>query len=169
MIHLLWIIPLILLGIIITVYARRGVQAAGAMVRRIPWGWVIFGLVVCMLLIWVGYKVFSSDDEKNTEIAQSNQATQQNQQNVPIQNPWSSRTIDIPREGVVVYLYPGWSDVPMGGAITITPIDSMGKKGVSLHDAPREINKFPYQPEGNFLIEADPKGSKRSVQIYNRW
>lgn len=87
MIHLLWIIPLILLGIVITVYARRGVRAAGAMVRRIPWGWVLFGLAVCMLLFWGGYKIFSSDDEKKTEKARADsvKVAQQEQLKQPVE------------------------------------------------------------------------------------
>ncbi len=142
--------------------------------------WIITG--VGMLLFGITLGVFylaksSMEEHKKKERAKkvekaradSTRVAQQEQQKIQTPNPWSPKTLDIPREGVMVYLYPGWTDCPLGGAITITPIDNRGNKGIPLHDKPREINHFPYQPEGNFLVLGDPVGSKRSVQIYNRW
>lgn len=140
-------------------------------VQSVPsWTWMLL-MIICIILLIAGGISYYYDEKQVTkqEEARADSTKVSQQQNTPTPNPWSSKTIDIPREGVVVYLYPGWTVCPLGGAITITPITFDGKKGVTLHDAPGEINHFPYQPEGNFLILGDPVGSKRSVQIYNRW
>lgn len=77
---------------------------------------------------------------------------------------WTFQTFDIPAEGLRVYLYPGWKDSPLGGAITI---EFPG--GVTLRDAPEVINHIASQPEGIYIFRAYPVGSKRQVRIYNRW
>jgi peptidylprolyl isomerase len=83
-----------------------------------------------------------------------------------LQRTWSYRTFEIPSEGVRVYLYPGWTDQPLGGAITITT-----PNGNILPDRPEgwQTRSFGYQPEGFYVFRADPKGSKRNVEIYNLW
>jgi hypothetical protein len=82
---------------------------------------------------------------------------------VPCQGEWGFQTLDIPEEGLLVYLCQGWKDWPKGGAITITP-----KGGEPLHDQPGMVNHFGYQPNGLYTIRADPAGSTRQVQLFNR-
>ncbi len=82
----------------------------------------------------------------------------------PTERPWSIQTLDIPDEGLRVYLYQGWKDWPIGGPITITP-----DGGQPLHDEPGVINHFGFQADGMYTVRANPIGSKRQIQLYNRW
>jgi hypothetical protein len=82
----------------------------------------------------------------------------------PAEKPWTMRTMEIPAEGLPVYLYQGWQDFPIGGAITITT-----PGGQVLHDKPGVINHFGFQLDGLYTFRADPVGSTRQVQVMNRW
>jgi len=81
-----------------------------------------------------------------------------------IEKPWTLKTLDIPAEGLAVYLYPGWEDYALGGDITITPPEG----GKVLHDQPGADHNWGRQPEGIYLFRADPPGP-RKVSILNRW
>jgi hypothetical protein len=83
---------------------------------------------------------------------------------VPAERPWTFQTLEIPPEGLPEYLYQGWKDWPKGGAITITT-----PSGEVLHDKPGVKVNFGFQPNGVYTFRTDPVGSKREVQIYNRW
>ena len=84
---------------------------------------------------------------------------------VPCRGEWGFRTLDIPAEGLPVYLCQGWKDWPIGGPITITPQGG----GKPLDDQPGATNHFGYTPDGMYIIRANPVGSTRQIQLYNQW
>jgi hypothetical protein len=83
---------------------------------------------------------------------------------VPAEKPWTFRTLEIPIGGLTVQLYSGWKDFAFGGDITITT-----PGGQVLKDQPGVNHQWGLQPDGMYVFLADPAGSKRSVQILNRW
>ena len=83
---------------------------------------------------------------------------------VPAEKPWTFRTLEIPAGGLAVQLYSGWKDFAFGGDITITT-----PNGQVLRDQPGVNHQWGLQPDGLYVFLADPAGSKRSVQILNRW
>lgn len=82
----------------------------------------------------------------------------------PTERPWSFKTVEIPPEGMSVYLRSGWRGFTQGGAVIIT---SPG--GKIFHDKPGVPTQLGYQPDGMYVFRGDPVGSKRSMVIYNRW
>ena len=83
---------------------------------------------------------------------------------VPAEKPWTFRTLEIPAGGLAVQLYSGWKDFAFGGDITITT-----PGGQILKDQPGVNHQWGLQSDGMYVFLADPAGSKRSVQILNRW
>jgi hypothetical protein len=77
------------------------------------------------------------------------------------QRPWTARVFDIPKGGLMVYLYPGWSDSATGGAITIT----LPNGRILLQDRYMNVG---VQPEGIYIFRAYPPGA-RNIVITNRW
>ncbi|MBP6883735.1 MAG: hypothetical protein KBC06_00685 [Candidatus Pacebacteria bacterium] len=41
--------------------------------------------------------------------------------------------------------------------------------GPILHDEPGVQHDFGFQPDGLYIIHADPQGSRRGVRLYNQW
>lgn len=70
------------------------------------------------------------------------------------------KTFDVPEDGVRVHLGRAWYVHPIGGDITITTPD-----GVVLHDEPGAQHVYGPQPDGFYIIRADPPGAKRQVRI----
>ena len=83
---------------------------------------------------------------------------------VPAQDPWTFKTITIPKGGIAVRLYNGWEVYALGGPLKmVTPNDEV------LHVTPGIENKVGNQPDGTYLITSNPVGVERKARIYNRW
>jgi hypothetical protein len=82
---------------------------------------------------------------------------------VPVERPWTFKTLVIPSNGLPVYLYQGWKAWP-SGATTITFPD-----GKVVKDKPGVKNYLGTTPEGIYIFRTDPPGSDQEEQIYNRW
>jgi len=82
----------------------------------------------------------------------------------PAERLRTSRTFDIPAEGLRLWLEPGSDRYPLGGGVkTLTPSGRLyvDRPGVNF---PGESNSA-----GWFTFLPDPLGSKRQIEIYNRW
>lgn len=73
-----------------------------------------------------------------------------------------TRTLDIPEQGLPVYLSGAWHEFPIGGKITIT-----NPNGEILPDEPGTVHNYGWQPNGIFIFRADPPGAQRKVTIVN--
>ncbi|MEK7219492.1 MAG: hypothetical protein AAB687_02355 [Patescibacteria group bacterium] len=140
-----------------------------------PLPWVIGGgafiLLVILALLFSGG---SSDEKKEGAQKKAQQevsppsAQQEQQRNVQQQRPKTSRTFEIPQEGLRVWLEEAPATYPKLGEIIIkTP------SGRVIHDKPG-IDTFrsgsePFEPAGWYTFLPDTPGSKRKVEIYNRW
>jgi hypothetical protein len=83
---------------------------------------------------------------------------------VPAERPWTTRTFDVPDEGLRLYLYAGSARYPkLGGVLTHT------SSGVSYVDLPGVDHDGMNNPDGWFTFLPNPPGSKRRIEIYNRW
>ncbi|HTE49051.1 MAG TPA: hypothetical protein VK675_04045, partial [Candidatus Paceibacterota bacterium] len=83
---------------------------------------------------------------------------------VMVQPVETFRTLDIPAQGLPVYLRQGWKSFPIGGSIII-----VNPSGRRIEDKPGEMRDWGFQPDGIYTFHADPPGSSRKVRIYNRW
>lgn len=128
-----------------------------AMPNNIRWGWIA-GAVGLALVAW-GIVYLASRPATPTAVTYAPAPRQV----VPAQRPWTFKTLEIPPQGIPVYLYLGAKGFPQGGAITITTPD-----GKLFHDRPGTLIQLEPQ-EGIYIYRADPEGSKRSIMVYNRW
>ncbi len=83
---------------------------------------------------------------------------------VTVERPWTFRTLEIPVNGLAVYLHQGWKGWPKGGVIIITT-----PGGQVFRDQPGVDNDIGSPGDGIYIFLADPKGSERKVEILNRW
>jgi hypothetical protein len=82
----------------------------------------------------------------------------------PVERPWTTRTFDVPTTGLRLYLYAGSVRYPkLGGVLTQT------SNGKSYVDLPGIDHDGMNNPDGWFTFLPDPLGSKRRIEIYNRW
>jgi hypothetical protein len=133
---------------------------------------MFWGLTL-MLAVWYGHAQYTEAKEKAeakkaraVQEAAKYAKTHPPQQRiiVPAERPWTFRTVEIQAEGLPVYLYQGWRGFTQGGAITITT-----PGGRVFKDRPGVTTDLGFQPDGMYIFRADPPGSQRQVQIYNRW
>jgi len=83
----------------------------------------------------------------------------------PAQRPFTTKPLEIPAEGMTVYLYWGWKASALDGAITITA----QRGGQIIHDRPSVMRDIGFQPDGWYTFASNPPGEKRQVQVENRW
>ncbi len=112
-------------------------------------------VTICLLLAVIGGVKGCTKTSKTT--------TPPARVTVPAEKPWTFRTLTIPPGGLVVYLHQGCKGWPKGGAVIITTPD-----GRILRDQPGVDNDLG-PGDGIFIFRADPEGSKRQVEILNRW
>lgn len=162
-------------------YIRRGFRFLAGLIARIPWRWVIVGLLIVILIFWAGscaVNYFSSSDyesPKKEETVQEdsihNSAGQQEQKQfspTPAQQDWTFQTFEqLPKEGKRVYLYPGWAGFPLGGKIKYKTPD-----GTMITDSDKEVLK-PTPAESKSIKQEGwytfyPYEGK-GVKVYNCW
>jgi hypothetical protein len=171
----------IILGIVISPFVIIPVwlivlTVDGGRLNRIPWG-NIFVFVLLFATVAAGFWYFryyvpAHPEEKaggnQTQTQQTNNTPAQGgsvvQQVYQTQRAWTPQTLEIPDEGLSVYLYQGWRGFTQGGAIIITT-----PEGKVFHDKPGVPTYMGIQPEGIYVFRPDPQGSKRSIVLYNRW
>jgi len=134
-------------------------------------GWEFtFRLLLLMILLIVIFRVGLLNRELyewangRTKVKPPAARPAQQQVIVPTQSPWTTRTLQIPPEGVSVFLSCGWNGITKGGPIFITT-----PRGQTFQDRPGVTTNLGVQPDGVYSFQADPPGSKRSIEIYNRW
>jgi hypothetical protein len=78
--------------------------------------------------------------------------------------PWTSRTFDIPENGLRLWLEQGAATYPKLGIVEITT-----PSGRVIKDTPGIDKNGGYESAGFYSFKADPPESKRKIEIYNRW
>jgi len=102
--------------------------------------------------------------ERKKKRADAESARTHPQSFVPAERPWTSRTFDVPAEGLRLWLEPGSARYPkLGGVKTQTP------SGRLYVDLPGVDHDGMNNPAGWFTFLPDPPRSKRKIEIYNRW
>src|SRR3989344_2245013 len=140
---------------------KKGIARTG---RTHPTAQKIFGVIVlvCLLLAIIG-GARGCNKRAKAKKAAAELAAQKDANKpktiVPVERPWTFQTVEIPAEGIPIYLYQGWKDWPKNGPITITT-----PGGQVLQDQPGAENHFGFQPDGMYIFRADPQGSNRKVQ-----
>ena len=126
------------------------------------WTWMI---IIAIFLTAMVISVKGCKSKGGSGTGQTNSPPPQATVTVPAEKPWTFRIIPISREGVALYLYPGFKTWPKGGNVIIT--DPNGKTTV---DQPGIIKPIECPPGGGiFTFRADPEGSERQEEILNRW
>lgn len=121
---------------------------------KMHWGWIAGAAVLALMLLGVSSCVSS----RRAELASVEAPT------APAERLWAFKTLDIPPEGLPVFIYRGARGWPKGGAITVST-----KEGrLLLRDEPGVTNKWDF-PDGLYIVRADPIGSTRQIQLHNRW
>src|SRR3989344_3279641 len=95
---------------------------------------VVGGIIAIILLLLVMLIGFCSRQKKPVAATPAAGATATQSAPAPsllCQGAWDFRTIEIPTEGIPVYLCQGWKPFPLGGKIVIT-----NPEGKPLNDEP---------------------------------
>lgn len=132
-----------------------------------------FWVVAIILALWGIFSWASSKMEKaKTEKAAALERARTNPPSarviIPVVRPRVPRTLEIPQEGLRIWLEESPAIYPKLGVIIIeTP------SGRIIYDQPG-MDTFrpgsePYEPAGFYTFRPDPPESIRRVEIYNRW
>lgn len=82
----------------------------------------------------------------------------------PAARPRTSQTFDIPDGGHRVWLGQGPKFYPKGGPVRVTT-----PSGSTFISVPGVDRKHGYEPDGYYVLHAEPTGSVRGMEINNRW
>ena len=137
--------------------------------RTHPTAQKIFGVIVVIVLLitaTMGKRGCNKKaEEKEAKAAAERASAPPTRHTVAAERPWTSRTFDdIPEHGLRLWLEQGSARYPkLGGVKTIT------SSGVVYVDLPGVDNDGMNNPAGWFTFFPDPPGSRRGIEIYNRW
>jgi hypothetical protein len=136
----------------------------------------MLAVVIIVGLMWIFYLTISpkkateveatkANAEKTTTTTTSTPATRSNtgSQDTTFRQK-TSRMFQIPEECLHLDLEEGPDFYPKGGGIRITSPSSK-----SFVDMPGVDRKQAYEPPGSWTFCAEPKGSVRKIEIYNKW
>ena len=132
---------------------------------------MLVGGVVFVLLVFgaISWRRSPSKPTVTTTPAAGATATQPAEAaRAAISRPKTSQTFDIPEGGLRIWLEEAPAIYPKLGVIKITT-----PSGRVIKDTPG-IDTYapgaePFEPAGWYIFHADPPGSTRKVEIYNRW
>ncbi len=136
--------------------------------ERVIAGWLVVIGIVIAVVAGTGYQYDKAKQKAEVEKAKAAAyaAAHPPAQRIIVraQRPWTSQTFDVPAGGLRLWLESGSARYPkLGGVLTHT------SSGRSYVDQPGVDHDGMNNPAGWFTFLPDPPGSKRKIEIYNRW